>query len=747
METIKINLKSPIGGLKELSVKEMIETSDELQITLNDNSCYMINPNQSIMFKRYIYDDSGGSITLTSFVNVINEDENHVIHTTKPANEKIMLDKSEDSIRYISGFTETDGEFVFYDYYIIRTASEHHLYGQDLSLDVGQELSFYDYEGNLLGVYSGLSIPLKREDRAIIRDDCLTLVEDDDTCGKSYKKVKTYRYDFLPEKVSQNMIIVRDFDADIVSDMAYCIPKFNPFYYTYIITDGDGNPSELNEYNEPIIHCRLYGDAWWSSIKSLESNEVNYINSGNTHAAVAIDTAYWGVDVSLGNSVNEGQLVSEDQFSTTYVSDIEETLIPDIIDMERVKYSLAVYDSGVTAGKNAERYYKWVSPNSEDYPVIYIKEWLTPETTEVGQLVSAYTRVIRNHREAMHLVTETPLHFIADYNSVYRNGVQYYLEGDKSDIGTFYPTDELISDEYEVATSMTLYFHFRKRLEISDTIRETTANTNSNLTSGNVYYDGWYIDPDNDSTTWWNTMNYNGSGFNASVFDTFIEDNGKTSDLLGYLNFNDNDVYYQKKKVSQTFVRLLFYTSNDPLEQKLLYYSTIFFDEGSLYGKFVKQLMFMEENSLVTEDDNMNAVVVFCSANTVSGRVDSQILVTNEFDRERSAEGFNVYLFNEDKNLNLENGEKTIYMKIEFNHAGNGKTIPMILWPKDEDGDYCPLTVSNFVDSLYIPVKLIYLDGKYMYYIPNAVNNKDGNIELVLFEPKLDYLDGTEEIQ
>ena len=86
-------------------------------------------------------------------------------------------------------------------------------------------------------------------------------------------------------------------------------------------------------------------------------------------------------------------------------------------------------------------------------------------------------------------------------------------------------------------------------------------------------------------------------------------------------------------------------------------------------------------------------------------------------------------------------------MKIEFNHAGNGKTIPMILWPKDEDGDYCPLTVSNFVDSLYIPVKLIYLDGKYMYYIPNAVNNKDGNIELVLFEPKLDYLDGTEEIQ
>ena len=192
-------------------------------------------------------------------------------------------------------------------------------------------------------------------------------------------------------------------------------------------------------------------------------------------------------------------------------------------------------------------------------------------------------------------------------------------------------------------------------------------------------------------------------------------------------------------------MRLLFYTSTDPLEQKLLYYSTVFLDGGDLYGKYVKQLLFMEENGLMASATNLNAAVVFCSANTVSGRVDTKINITNEFDRTKSAEGFNIYLFKEDKNLNLENGEKTIYMKVEFNHAGNGKTTPMILWPRavDSDGNpteqYSALTVDNFIENLYIPVKLTYIDDRYVYYLPTAENGSDGVISLVLFEPKLDY--------
>ena len=156
-------------------------------------------------------------------------------------------------------------------------------------------------------------------------------------------------------------------------------------------------------------------------------------------------------------------------------------------------------------------------------------------------------------------------------------------------------------------------------------------------------------------------------------------------------------------------------------------------------------MMFMEENDLFNEKKNeginLNAAVVMCSADTVSARVDTKVVLTNEYDRTKSSEGFNIYLFSDDKNLNLENSEKTIYMKVEFNHAGNGKTIPLIMWPKDKNGVYTALTVDNFIENLYIPIKLTYIDGKYVYYIPGAKNNDNGNIDLILFEPKLDIIE------
>jgi hypothetical protein len=224
--------------------------------------------------------------------------------------------------------------------------------------------------------------------------------------------------------------------------------------------------------------------------------------------------------------------------------------------------------------------------------------------------------------------------------------------------------------------------------------------------------------------------------------NNFIVKSGTTSDLMGYLNFIDSDILYRKKKVSQSFVRLTFYTSTDPMEQKLLFYSTIFFDANTLYGKYVKQLMFMLNNNLMENVENGNVAVVMCSADTISSRIDTKMVITNEFDRSKSAEGFNIYLFAKDRNINLENGEKTIYMKVEFNHAGNGKIIPMIMWPKNkETGKYISLTTENFLENLYIPIKLTYIDDRYVYYIPDAYSNNDGNIELVLFEPKIDYIE------
>jgi hypothetical protein len=276
-----------------------------------------------------------------------------------------------------------------------------------------------------------------------------------------------------------------------------------------------------------------------------------------------------------------------------------------------------------------------------------------------------------------------------------------------------------------MASEISFYLHFIKRAEIPDSER-LTANTV--FTSGNVYYDTWHIDAETKENTWWNDFDYSGDTFSAETFTSFYETNGKKSDLIGYLNFTDDDIYYRKKKVSQSFLRLSYYTSKDPYTQKLLYYSTIFLNDAELYSKYLKKIQ--------NVNNDKKTFVILQSGDT---RVDSKITVTNEYDRTKSSEGFNIYLFAEDENFNLENGEKTIYMKVEFNHAGNGKTIPLIMWPKNEEGIFCPLTTENFFDALYIPIKIFYINGRYMYSVIGAEND-NGTIELILFEPKLDMI-------
>jgi hypothetical protein len=224
-------------------------------------------------------------------------------------------------------------------------------------------------------------------------------------------------------------------------------------------------------------------------------------------------------------------------------------------------------------------------------------------------------------------------------------------------------------------------------------------------------------------------MEYYGTAFNASAFNDFISARGRWSDMLGYLNFSDEDIYYRKSRVSMSFIRLSFYSSPDPIEQKLLYYSTSFLDATSLYGKYMKQYVVKSEE----EDDGLP--IVFYDNNIVSARLDTEIVIRNEYQSEKSSEGFNLYLFADD--ADGVNSERTIYMKVEFNHAGNGKTIPMIMWPKS-GGSYKALTADNFMDSLYIPIKIGYINGKYVYSIPDA-EVEGNNLRLILFEPKLDY--------
>ena len=291
-----------------------------------------------------------------------------------------------------------------------------------------------------------------------------------------------------------------------------------------------------------------------------------------------------------------------------------------------------------------------------------------------------------------------------------------------------------------LANKLNFYLHFIKRKEIPNDENEYKERAlNSIYTSGNVYYDTWHIDPDTRETTWWNEYDNKSNFFNEESFSKFYENNSKKSDLIGYLNFTDNDIFYRKKKVSQSFIRLLFYNSPDPIEQKLLYYSTVFLDGGELYGKYIKQLVSLQKEiqknaSIGTNRRNENTFIVMYSGGT---RVDSKISVTHEYDKTKSAEGFNLYLFKE--NYSDITGQ-TIYMKVEFNHAGNGKTTPLIIWPKNNN-KFCGLTTDNFIESLYTKVLLHFDENseRFIYSFPN-VESEDGDIEFILYEPKLDMV-------
>ena len=234
---------------------------------------------------------------------------------------------------------------------------------------------------------------------------------------------------------------------------------------------------------------------------------------------------------------------------------------------------------------------------------------------------------------------------------------------------------------------------------------------------------------------------------------TAIKDkNFEKSDSLYYLGFNDSDAQYQKMKLKKSFIRLSFYSSNDPLSQSLLYYSTIFLDSGYLFGQFnKKRTELIGKGKIWSPNEAPKYVLSAASENGSDIRIDSQITIHNEFDTTKSSEGFNLYLFADDCEIvDIVDDDvkdyRTIYMKVEFNHAGYGKTIPFIVWPNKVGDD--DLTIDKYFESVYIPLRIQHINDKYYYYFdvddkshplwPYVQCDKDAkSIIFNLFEPKL----------
>ena len=345
---------------------------------------------------------------------------------------------------------------------------------------------------------------------------------------------------------------------------------------------------------------------------------------------------------------------------------------------------------------------------------------------------------------------------------------EVYYPAQINDSGDFTQVDKLIFD-----------LHFRTRnLEDwsviednfqhldDDTVEEIKRQTYSS--GDNVNKDILYCN--------WNIFDY----YQTDDINDMVGNNWSSthkyyqpSDLLYFLNFTDDDVYYQKSKIGKSFLRLMFYDSKDPLTQSLLSTSTIFIDEGKLFGKYCntksdRHLRPFDSKESLLISNTMSVRYEPCEGknNTTatfdeSLRLDSQIVVENKYDTSTSSEGFYLYLFKE--YVDIVNGKhpRTIYLRIQFNHAGTGKVVDMAFPFEYPSTANCETDIEaidfsdvdkrkkfkkgydlgqEMYDHLFLPIQVVYDDNekKYVYYLPKGmVKNEDNSMRFNLYELKV----------
>lgn len=203
-------------------------------------------------------------------------------------------------------------------------------------------------------------------------------------------------------------------------------------------------------------------------------------------------------------------------------------------------------------------------------------------------------------------------------------------------------------------------------------------------------------------------------GWNEPFLLAAPKDIDAGGDLYAFAGFSENDIHYQKSKIKQSFIRIMFYDGKNPLTQKLLCYSTVFLDSNVMFRKYINE----ERNGITFTVRDRNY-------------------------KYASSEGFYAYLF-PDSQQSEKMGE-TIYMKIEFNHAGYGKTIPMMIPPVNKvipagfssDGR---LDIENYWNNLYIPIVVKRNGGTGTYMLPDdrILTSDDGSeVRFVLVEPRI----------
>ena len=285
----------------------------------------------------------------------------------------------------------------------------------------------------------------------------------------------------------------------------------------------------------------------------------------------------------------------------------------------------------------------------------------------------------------------------------------------------------------------------------------------------------------------WNIFNTDYYTNSYKMLNSGIDnDYFQPSDLLGLIGFEYDDVYFQRSNISKSFLRLMFFDSKDPNKQNLLHTSTIFLDENKLFSKCINDDLNVSKENVINKRQK-NSIGI--NSEPLDGksysfdekyRLSSEITVNNKYTTNNSSDGFYLYLF---KDYLGDEKVKEIYLKIQFNHAGIGRTFNMVFPygydsksnPRQFDfsgkydkyidrgdvfddyvldnGDKKQLNddfnefknglsvLDKLNDKLYLPIKITYNENinKYVYYLPEGFypSSDYRTMKFNLYEPKI----------
>lgn len=200
----------------------------------------------------------------------------------------------------------------------------------------------------------------------------------------------------------------------------------------------------------------------------------------------------------------------------------------------------------------------------------------------------------------------------------------------------------------------------------------------------------------------------------AVIDENVTSDN--VSDLLTFINITNDDVYYQKNKLKKSFLRLSFYDSMNPGNQNMIGYSTIFIDSGKQFLKYAKHIntanygsIDFNNNSFGSYTLNLNKKGIRVNREYLNNmnkptfeddyRLSTQLVTSSKNTSTSSSDGFYLYIWKDNESTMPQD----LFMKVEFNHAGYGRTIPFMMpfWDRKKwNNDNTKIGIKTFEQIL-----------------------------------------------